>query len=417
METLTPETLAALPFLFDIWGRTAHQLPPAGDWSTWLIMGGRGAGKTRAGAEWVRREVEGATPLAAGRRRRIGLVAETIDQAAEVMVRGDSGLFAISPADRRPEFNVSRKVLIWPNGAEAAIYSASSPESLRGPQFDGVWADELGKWAKAQAAFDMIRMCLRLGDDPRMVVTTTPRRNKVLEGLLEDPSCRMTSAATAENLANLADGFVADVYRRYAGTRHEREELLGEFLAEAEGALWSRAGIEAARVRSGPEMRRVVVAVDPPASAGVRADECGIVVVGLGANGLAYVLADCSSQGERPEGWARRAVGAYEAHSADRIIAEVNNGGAMVESVLRSIDADVSYRAVNASRGKTARAEPVSALYEQGKVKHLGGFHALEDQMCGFGFEGGSPDRVDALVWAVTELMLTPNGRPRARTL
>lgn len=405
LDRLSPNAQAALPYLFDLWGMEGHQLPPEGDWLTWLILGGRGAGKTRAGAEWIRTEVEGATPLGAGRRRRVALVAETADEAVEVMIRGESGLIACSPKDRRPVWVSGRRTLVWPNGAEAAVFSAHNPDGLRGPQFDCAWSDELGKWPNPQEAWDMLQFSLRLGDRPRQVVTTTPRANPVIEALLKDKTVAVGRAPTRANRANLAASFLRQVESKYGGTARGRQELEGELVLEAPGALWTRAGIEAARVRSGPEMQRVVVAIDPPVTAGPKADECGIVVAGLGSDGRGYVMADRSSHGETPQGWAERAVAAYREFAADRIVAEANQGGDLVELVLREVDRAVPYRKVHARHAKRVRAEPVSALYEQGRVRHLGGFPQLEDQMCGFG-AGGSPDRVDALVWALTELML-----------
>lgn len=418
IDGLSPNAQAALPYLFEVWAHGGHQLPPRQDWSVWLILGGRGAGKTRAGAEWVRSQVEGATPLSPGRRSRVCLIAETIDQATEVMIRGESGILACTPSDRMPTYHGGRRALVWPNGAEAQVYSASNPESLRGPQFDCAWADELGKWKKVREAWDMLRMGLRLGDQPQTVVTTTPRANPVLEALLEDQNCVVTSAPTSANHANLATGFLDEVQRVYGGTSLGRQELEGEFVLDRPGALWTRRMIDAARVKTAPEMTRIVVAVDPPSISGATADECGIIVAGLGLDGVAYVLADRSSQGETPAKWAARAVAAFDEFQADRIVAEVNQGGELVESMIRQVAPDASYRPVRATRGKVLRAEPVSALYEQGKVRHLGAFSGLEDQMCAFGADGSSntsPDRVDALVWAVTDLMLTPTQSPRVR--
>lgn len=410
-----------MPFLFDVWGLPGHQLPPEGDWKTWLILGGRGAGKTRAGAEWIRSRVEGATPLGAGTCRRVALVGATLDEAREIMVRGESGIIACSPPDRRPAWNEARRVLVWENGAEASCYSASSPEKLRGPQFDCAWSDELGKWPNARNTWDMLQLALRLGDDPRQVVTTTPRANAVLEDLMEAPRTSIVSAPTWANEANLADSYLEAVLHSYGGTSKGREELEGEMLVDRPGALWTRQMIETARVRAAPPLSRIVVAVDPPATAGAASDECGIIVAGLSEDREAvYVLADRSSQGETPQKWAARAVQAYEEFNADRLIAEVNQGGDMIETIIRQISPMISYCATRARYGKGARAEPVSSLYEQGRVKHVGGLPELEDQMRVFGAleETGSPDRVDALVWAVTNLLITPSqAPPRARRL
>ncbi|MGC1504861.1 MAG: terminase family protein [Sulfitobacter sp.] len=406
-----------------------HQLPPEGDWRTWVVMGGRGAGKTRAGAEWVRSVVEGSRPLDQGKCRRIALVGETIEQVREVMVFGGSGILACSPEDRRPEWESGRKRLLWPNGAIATVHTAHDPEGLRGPQFDAAWVDELAKWKRGQETWDQLQFALRLGDDPRVCVTTTPRNVDVLKRLLASPSTVQTHAPTEANAANLASSFLEEVKARYKGTRLGRQELDGVLLADAEGALWTSASLEALRVEEPPDFDRIVVGLDPAASAGMGADECGIVVVGAVTQGRvqdwrAVVLADCTIQGATPSGWARAAIAAMEQFGADKLVAEVNQGGAMVGEVLRQIDPLVPLKSVHASRGKVARAEPVAALYEQGRVGHLRGLDQLEDQMCrmtAHGYEGGgSPDRVDALVWALHELMIEPAAkwrRPALRTL
>jgi len=418
----------ALPWLFEFWA-LPHQLPPEGAWRTWVIMGGRGAGKTRAGAEWVRAQVEGAGPKDAGRARRVALVGETVDQVREVMVMGDSGILACSPPDRRPAWEATRKRLVWPNGAVAQVFSAHEPESLRGPQFDAAWADELAKWKRAEEAWDMLQFALRLGDAPRQVVTTTPRAVPVLKAILQNPSTVLTNAPTEANRAYLAASFLEEVRARYGGTRLGRQELDGEFLEDVEGALWSHRGIDACRVDRAPKLDRVVVAVDPAVSHGRGSDACGIVVAGAVTEGppqdwRAYVLEDATVSAARPADWAKAALAAMERHGAGRLVAEVNQGGDLVESVIRQIDPMVPYRALRAGRGKAARAEPVAALYEQGRVRHLPGLEALEDEMCRMtvrGFAGdGSPDRTDALVWALTELMIRPAAawrRPRLRGL
>ena len=406
-----------------------HQLPPDGDWRTWVIMGGRGAGKTRAGAEWVRRQVEGATPLDEGRARRVALVGETIEQVREVMIFGDSGILACSPPDRRPKWEAGRKRLIWPNGAIATIHSAFDPEGLRGPQFDAAWVDELAKWKKSQDTWDMLQFALRLGEKPQVCVTTTPRNVGVLKTLLKSPSTVITHAPTEANAANLATSFLEEVRARYAGTRLGRQELDGVLLEDAEGALWTTTALEAAGCDEIPDLDRIVVAVDPSTTGGAASDECGIVVAGVKMNGppqdwRAYVLADCTVGGASPATWARAAISAMEHYGADRLVAEVNQGGQMVQEVLRQVDPLVPYKGVHASRGKVARAEPVAALYEQKRVRHARGLDQLEDQMCKMtvqGFEGqGSPDRVDALVWALHELMIEPVAKwraPRVRAL
>ncbi len=400
-----------------------HQLPPEGDWRAWVIMGGRGAGKTRAGAEWVRSQVEGARPLDQGPCRRIALVGETIDQVREVMIFGESGILACCPPDRRPVWQATRKRLIWPNGATAQAFSAHDPESLRGPQFDGAWVDEMAKWKKARATWDMLQFGLRLGDDPQVCVTTTPRNVGVLKDVLAQDTTVVTSAPTEANSAFLAQSFLDEVRARYAGTRLGRQELDGILIDEADGALWRTGPLEAARVQAAPPLDRIVVAVDPPVTGKSSSDSCGIVVAGAVTQGpvqdwRAYVLADRSVGAASPAVWAKAAIRAMEEFGAERLVAEVNQGGEMVEEVIRQVDPLVPVKTVHASRGKVARAEPVAALYEQGRVHHLRDLAELEDQMCAMtarGFEGkGSPDRVDALVWALNELMIVPAARWRS---
>ncbi|WP_152467041.1 DNA-packaging protein [Sulfitobacter sp. THAF37] len=400
-----------------------HQLPPEGAWRTWVVLGGRGAGKTRAGAEWVRAQVEGARPMDAGRCRRVALVGETIEQVREVMIFGDSGILACSPDDRRPEWEAGRKRLVWPNGAVATVHTAHDPEGLRGPQFDAAWVDELAKWKKAQDTWDQLQFALRLGDNPQVCVTTTPRNVPVLKRLLASPSTVTTHAPTQANAAHLAQSFLEEVMARYAGTRLGRQELDGVLLADAEGALWTSELLEVARVEGVPELDRIVVGLDPAASSGAGSDACGIVVAGAQTRGpvqdwRAYVLADATVQGATPTGWARAAISAMERFGADRLVAEVNQGGQMVGEVLRGVDPLVPLKTVHARRGKVARAEPVAALYEQGRVHHVRGLDPLEDEMCRMtarGYEGdGSPDRVDALVWALHDLMIAPAAKWRA---
>ena len=424
---LSDNAVAALPWLFEFWAME-HQLAPPGDWRSWVIMGGRGAGKTRAGAEWVRSMVEGDGPLDPGRSMHVGLVGETYDQAREVMVFGQSGILACSPPDRRPTWNGTRRRLEWPNGAAAQVFSAQDAEALRGPQFDAVWADEMAKWPKAAEAWDMIQFCLRLGENPRACVTTTPRNVAALRSLLALDSTVVTRAPTEANRAWLAASFLEEVKARYAGTRLGRQELGGELLDDEAGALWTREVIECGRVAATGDLSRIVVAVDPPVTSKASSDACGIVVAGVDMRGepsewVATVLEDASVEGASPKVWAEAAVEAYRRWGADRIVAEVNQGGDLVETVIRQVDGTVPYRSVHASRGKVMRAEPVAALYEQGRVRHLRGLAELEDQMCRMtarGYAGhGSPDRVDALVWALTDLVIREGraGRPRLRLL
>lgn len=428
LEQLSDAELRALPFLFDFWA-LEHQRPPEGDWRTWVILGGRGAGKTRAGAEWVRAEVEGPRPMDRGRSRRVALVGETFEQVRAVMVFGESGILACSPPDRRPAWEATRRQLVWPNGAVAQAFSASEPEALRGPQFDAAWVDELAKWKKADDAWDMLQFALRLGEHPRQVVTTTPRAVPILRRILDRETTVSTHAPTDANRAYLAESFLDEVRARYAGSALGRQELDGVLVEDREGALWTHAALDAARIDVAPEMTRVVVAVDPPVTGHATSDACGIVVVGAMLEGppkdwRAVVLEDASVAGASPDGWARAAIEAASRHDAERVVAEVNQGGDLIETLLRQHDATLSYRAVRATRGKAARAEPVAALYEQGRVSHLPGLDRLEDEMCLMtlrGFDGsGSPDRVDALVWAIHDLLIEPAKtfrRPQVRTL
>lgn len=391
-----------------------EQRPPMGDWSTWLVMGGRGSGKTRAGAEWVH-----GLALAAGARTdlRIALVAETLGDAREVMIDGASGIARIARR-LRPEVEISRRRIVWPNGAIAQIFSSEDPESLRGPQFHYAWCDELAKWKHAEETFDMLQFGLRLGARPRQLVTTTPRAVPLLKRLIGDADTAVTRLSTADNAAHLAPGFITALERRYGGTRLGRQELGGELIEDREDALWKRDRLEALTVRLIEPLRRIVVAVDPPAGSGP-ASVCGIVVAGLMESGRAAVPADCSVEGRSPADWARAVVNAYRRFEADRVVAEVNQGGDMVAAMLKSVEANLPVALVRATRGKYLRAEPVAALYEQGRVVHAARFVALEDQMCDFGPDGlsggRSPDRLDALVWALTALMLEGTGEPRIR--
>jgi len=394
------------------------QLPPSGNWRNWLILGGRGSGKTRAGAEWVSGMALGLAPFSKKACRHIALVGETFSDAREVMVDGPSGILSVSRISR-PRYEATRRRLLWDNGAVASLYSSEDPDGLRGPQFDAAWCDELAKWKNPQATWDMLQFGLRLGDFPRQVVTTTPRAVPLLKALMTEHSVAMTHMRTAENSEHLADGFMETINQRYAGTRLGRQELDGELIEERAGALWSRERIEQCFETSAPELVRILVAVDPPASSGKSSDACGIVVAGIDENGFAHVLADESMNMAKPHQWARRAIALYHYYEADAILAEVNQGGEMVAAVLSAEDATVPVLMRHASRGKWLRAEPVAALYEQDRVRHAGRFAALEDEMCDFAPEGlstgRSPDRLDALVWALTELMLGHDRKPRIR--
>jgi phage terminase large subunit-like protein len=405
----------------------AHQESPAsanngGPWTTWLVLGGRGAGKTRLGAEWVRALAHATAPYATGRHRRIALIGESEHDVREVMIEGASGLLRISPRAERPTWISSRRLLEWPNGAVAQAFSAEDPDSLRGPQFDAAWCDELAKWRQAEAAFDMLQFALRLGARPRQLITTTPRPIPLLKRLLADPRTAVTRAATQANAAHLSPAFLDEVIARYAGTRLGRQEIDGEIIEDRPDALWTRAMIEAARVAAAPPLARIVVGIDPPISSRPGADACGIVAAGRGADGGLYVLEDATAAGLSPAGWAGKAIALYRRLAADTLVAEVNQGGDMVRAVLREVDAAVPLKCVHATRGKYLRAEPVAAMYQQGRVKHVDPPLAeLEDQMCDFGLDGlsggGSPDRLDALVWALTELSGRTAQGPRIRVL
>jgi len=421
---LTRRDIDALNRDWQTWAR-ADQLPPAraqggAEWTIWLVLGGRGAGKTRTGAEWVRRMALGDSRTGAAPVGRIALVGETFADVREVMIDGISGLLSIHGKDERPSFEIGRRRLTWPNGAVAQVFSAEEPESLRGPQFDAAWCDELAKWPDAEAAWDNLQFALRLGHRPREVVTTTPRPIPLLKRLAADPRTALTHAPTVANAYNLAPAFLDEVVSRYAGTRLGRQELDGLFVEERSDAFWSREQIERLVIAPpGKEaLRRIVVAVDPPAGSGA-ASCCGIVAAGLSDEGRYIVLADASVEAARPELWAAAAVEQFRALDADRIVVEINQGGDMVESVLRAIDATLPITKVRASRGKHLRAEPIAALYAQGRVRHAGRFAALEDEMCLFGADGladgRSPDRLDALVWALTALSEAERGRPRVR--
>lgn len=415
---LTQREMDEHPFDF---ASTAHpgQIAPDSGWRTWLIMAGRGFGKTRAGAEWVRHVAE-ANPAA-----RIALVAASLGEARSVMVEGQSGLLAISPPERRPTFEPSLRRVRYPNGALATIYSAAEPESLRGPEHSHAWCDELAKWTnahgRAERAWDNLQMGLRLGNAQQVTVTTTPRAVPLLQRLLKqdgEEEFVKTGGATEANRKHLPSAFITAMRRQFGDTALGRQELDGEMLAEVDGALWSRALLERCRGTADEAAhRRVVIGVDPPASS--NGDACGIVVAAQLEDGSAAVLADCSAEKPSPEGWARAVANAAAVWRADRVVAEANQGGAMVASVLRAADIALPVKLVHAARGKTARAEPVAALYEAGRVKHAGLFAKLEDELCGLmaggGYEGPgrSPDRADALVWALSELMLGRRGEAR----
>jgi phage terminase large subunit-like protein len=397
------------------WSRHARtdQLPPSGAWLVWLILAGRGWGKTRTGAEWIKDEAL-RTPGT-----RWAVVAPTYADARDTCVEGESGLLSVLPDDRVKDWNRSLGELILVNGSRIKLFSADKPDRLRGPQHHGAWCDELAAWTYPEA-WDQLQFGLRLGDYPRTVVTTTPKPIPMIRQLLARDDVHITRGATFDNAANLSEAALATLRARYEGTRLGRQELHGEVLEDVPGALWVLATIEAARARRQDEwdLVRVVTAIDPAVTSGEDSDETGIVTAGVSESGWcphcgpitngphAVILADDTVK-TSPDAWCRRAVDALELWKGDRVIGETNNGGDLIETVLRTVDSSVPYRKVTATRGKRLRAEPVAALYEQGRVHHAGGFPELEDQQCSWTPDSsGSPDRLDALVWALTDLLL-----------
>lgn len=384
----------------------AEQLPPeawrAGEKANWLILAGRGFGKTRTGAEtvrWLARSVNF-----------VNLIGATAADARDIMIEGESGILAVCPKWERPEYSPSTRKLLWPNGARSLIFSADEPERLRGVQHAALWCDEIASW-RYPDTWTQAQFGLRIGKKPRTIITTTPRPTKLMKRLVADTSTCVTRGTTYDNRANLAPAFFDQIIRQYEGTRMGRQELNAEILVDVVGALWRRDQIDALRVAVAPAMSRVVIAVDPSVTANADSDECGIVGAGLGVDGHGYVLTDRTLLAS-PDGWARASVQAYHQLEADRVVAEVNNGGDLVEAVLRQVDANVSYKKVFASRGKMIRAEPIAALYEQGRIHHVGPFEKLEDELCDYSPASGarSPNRLDALVWAFTELFGVDGG-------
>lgn len=420
LESFSCREYEALLSDWMIWARE-DQLPPKGDWLVWLIMGGRGAGKTRAGAEWVRGMALGKAPFCGRSVGRIALVGETLGDVRDIMIEGESGLLAVHPKHERPVWRKTRCQLEWSNGAIAQAFSAEDPDSLRGPQFDVAWSDELCKWRHAEATWDMLQFGLRLGERPRQIATTTPRPIPLLKRLLRDERTRVSKSATMANAANLAPGFIDMVKQRYGGSRLGRQELDGELIDDREDALWQRHRIEKLTIDEAPQLVRIVVAIDPPATSHKKSDACGLIVAGVDKDGVGYVLADASKPALSPLEWAGRAVALYHRFEADLILAEVNQGGEMVTTILAQVDKSVPVKAVRAARGKHARAEPVAYLYERGLVHHVGSLPKLEDEMCDFALDGlssgRSPDRLDALVWALSELMLKPGADPKIRRM
>lgn len=408
IEKLTDEQAAELLYDWSVWARS-EQMTPAGDWNVWLILSGRGWGKTRTAAEDVK---------AYGlkyKKSRIAVVAPTFADARDTCIEGESGLLNIIPKDQIAAWNRSIGELYLTNGTKYKLFSADEPERLRGPQHHRAWFDEPCAAKYPLETWDQLVFGLRLrgpqGQSPQVVVTTTPKPIKWLKELIQRKDIHITRGSTFDNAANLSSAALESLKLRYGQSRTGRQELYAEILEDLEGALWKRSMIEETRVNKHPDLKRVVVAIDPAVTAEEGSDETGIVVAGVGTDNHGYVLADKSLRAS-PNDWANVAVAAYNVFHADRIVGEVNNGGDLIETVIRSIDRQVSYSAVRASRGKQLRAEPVSSLYERGLVHHVGAFPEMEDQMCGWEPGQSSPDRLDALVWCLTELLVTNEPTP-----
>jgi len=402
LASLSKTERAQLAYTWEFYAR-ADQLAPVGDWTYWLILAGRGFGKTRTCAEQVRAWIKDG-------RRYVNLIGATADDARDVMVQGESGILACCPKWERPEYKPSQRKLIWPNGVESLIFTADEPDRLRGKQHDALYCDEIAAWRYPEA-WDQAKLGLRLGTHPRAVIATTPRPTKLIRDLIADPATHVTRGKTYDNRANLAPSFFDAVLKRYEGTRLGRQEIDGEVLDDNPGALWKRDDIDRARVLRAPDLQRIVVAIDPAATSSEGADDTGIVAAGVAmVDGVqhGYILHDLTCH-ETPMGWAKRSVAAYADLKADRIIGEANNGGDMIEDLIRTVDPSVSYRKVTATRGKQVRAEPVASLYEQGRIHHVGSLPKLEDELCEWDPAdptARSPNRLDAMVWAITELMI-----------
>ena len=423
-DELGPIKTEELKHDWNFWARDNQLAPEDKDWNTWFINAGRGFGKTRSGVEWVREQVKCGV-------KRIAAVASTNSDIERVMVKGESGFLSVcwkgdkTYAGKKmgfPEWSPTKRTLTWENGAQVQFFSAEEPERLRGPQFELAWCDETAAWNKDMDTWSMLQFCMRLGKHPRIMVTTTPKPTKLIRQILKDPKTVVTTGSTFDNSANLAKTYINAVKEQYEGTRLGRQELYAEVLEEAQGALWTTAMLDDASIKheAVPDLSRIVVALDPAVTSNAESDMTGIVVAGIDINGIAYVLGDYTDR-LSPQGWAMKAIELYHFHQADRIVAEVNQGGDMVRTTIHGEDETVSYKAVRASRGKYARAEPISALYERGLVKHVSNppdgasLNELETQMRTWEPLGrvGSPDRLDALVWAITDLSLNGYSKPK----
>ena len=405
VASMSDEEVYALAYDWFFWARP-EQITPLGDWYIWLILAGRGFGKTRSGAEQVRMWVRD-FPI-------VNLIGATADDARDIMIEGESGIMNICPPHEKPMYKKYERKLLWPNGAMSLIFTADQPERLRGKQHMKLWADEICSWRYVEEAWDQAMFGLRLGVDPQAIVTTTPKPIKQLLEMVDDPLTHITAGTTYDNRANLATGFFSKIIKKYEGTRLGQQELLAKILTDVPGALWKRSKIEDLRVRSAGPMMRIVVAIDPPATSEEDSAEAGIIACGIGpctCKGTeeihGFVMEDYSKQAS-PSEWAKAAIFAYHLLMADLIVGEVNNGGEMVGYTVYTVDPHVNYKAVHASKGKYTRAEPISAMYEKGNVHHVGSFPILEDQLCTWLPGEKSPDRLDSLVWAFTELFYEP---------
>ena len=398
LQGFSDQELARLKYDWDLWARPS-QVAPDGNWLTWMILAGRGHGKTRTGSETIR------SWLPSMNIGRIALLGRTPADVRDVMIEGESGLLSVFPPGERPQYQPARRRVTFSNGAVAVAYSSENPDQLRGPQHEVAWCDELASF-KNSDAWDNLQLGLRLGN-PRQIVTTTPRPIRMIRDLVKDEDTVITRGTTYENRANLAPTFFRQVIRRYEGTRRGQQELEGLLLEDVPGALWQRDMIRYVEADL-PDMRRVVIGVDPSVGEGDDIAECGIIIAGHGVDGLYYILEDRSLRAS-PLRWARQVVVSYYSRPTDRVVPETNQGGKLVELTLRTVDPNIPIRPVSATQGKDARAEPVAALYEQGRVIHAEPFEDLEDQQCTWvPGDGNSPDRLDALVWALYDLAIRP---------
>lgn len=406
LESLPKEKLLDLKYSWEIRARP-EQRTPKGDWTFWFVMAGRGWGKTRCFSEWIIEQVRQGY-------KKIGLIGPTASSNRDIIVEGDSGILTISRPQDRPLYEPSKRKLTWKNGATAHLFSAEEPDRLRGPQFEKMGCEEIATW-KYPETWDMAKLCLRLGKNPQAIITTTPKPKRIIRELIADKNCITTGGSTYENILNLSPNFYKTIVDKYEGTALGEQEIYARLLEELPNALWQRSTIADNRVSEidSDKLVRIVVAIDPAGTSKESSAETGILVCGIDQNFEGYVLEDLSCR-KRPKGWASKSINAYYKYKADRIIAEVNFGGEMVEEVIRNVDPNVSYKSIHASRGKRARAEPISALYEQGRIHHVGVFKDLEDQQCNFTPDTKtSPDRIDALVWCFTELIINRRGPTR----